>query len=292
MPHAEQLSGVVVECLDAALLIQYHQPLVEHFKDGLLFLEQGLQRHLPGDGFGRGLDGAQRMEMKPARLRRQGQHPQRPALGIADRRGGAMHAALAQAKPEVLLGQHIHQTVFDDRQPSAIGALYRLQQATAYGGEVQAAEVQRRACGIGQVDMAPGVISEQTAHDLRRRGDQQPVGGQCRGQVVRCDKTVLAVFRIEAGIDAAQPGFPNHPSDPGRTIGLPTQARSPSLIQRNAGSFVQRRRAQGGEVIAVFGAQRRKLLVHYSATCSYFRHVSIDMSLKRTSNQIKTTKYQ
>src|SRR3546814_11305527 len=67
-------------------------------------------------------------------------------------------------------------TVFGDRQPGAIGALYRFQQSTADGGEVQATEIQGRALGIGQVDMAPGVIGEQTAHDLRRSGDQHPVG--------------------------------------------------------------------------------------------------------------------
>lgn len=270
----------MVERLDAALLIQNHQALVEHLKDCLLFFQQGLQRHLPRDRLGRGLDRAQRMEMKPAGFRRQGQHTQRPALGIANWRGGAMHAALAQAKPEVLLGQHIHQTVFDDRQPGAIGALYRLQQSTANGCEVQATEIQSRAFGIGQVDMAPWVIGEQTAHDLRRSGDQHPVGCQGRGQVGRRDKTVLAVFRIEAGSDAAQPGLPNHPADPGRPFDSSLQARAPSLIQRSAWPFVQRRGAQRGEVVTVFGAQCCRLLVHYPANCSYFRHVSIDMSFK------------
>ncbi len=71
-----------------------------------------------------------------------------------------MHAALAQAKPEVLLGEHIDQTIFDDRQPGTIGALHRLQQSTAYGGQVKATEIQCRAFGIGQVDMAFGVIGE------------------------------------------------------------------------------------------------------------------------------------
>ncbi|MNI33672.1 hypothetical protein D3C73_876320 [compost metagenome] len=235
--HAKQLPGIAIERLDAAALIQHHQSLIQHLKHGLLFFQQGLQRHLPRNRFGCGLDGAQSMEMKPAGLCGQGQHGQCPALGIPDRRGGTMHASPTQVDPKVFLGQYIHQSVFGKRQPRAVGALHRLQQPAAHRGEIQAAEIQRRPFGIGQIDMASGVVGEQPSHDLRRRGDQHTIGRQRRGQYVRGDKTVLAIIGIEAGTNAAQPGVPNNLPDPGRSIGATIQTRQPGLLQLSDGSF-------------------------------------------------------
>ncbi|MNV09341.1 hypothetical protein D3C71_998300 [compost metagenome] len=276
--HAKQLPGIAVERLDAAALIQHHQSLVQHFKHGLLFFQQGLQRHLPRNRFGCGLDGAQSMEMKPAGLCGQGQHGQCPTLGIPDRRGGTMHAPPTQVDPEVFLGQHIHQSVFGKRQPRAVGALHRLQQLAAHRREIEAAGIQHRSLGIGQIDMTSGVVRQQSAHDLRCRCDQCAIGCQRRGQVGGGDKPVHTILRVEASTDAAQPGVPNHLPDPGRSIDTPPQTRQPGLFQLCDRSFVQRRRSDCGDVIEVLRAEGHRLWIHSASLCSYFRHVSIDMS--------------
>lgn len=203
--YSKQLPGIAVERLDAAAFIQHHKAFVEHFQHGLLFFQQRLERHLPRDRFSRCLNGAQGMKVKPAWLCGQRQHRQGAAQAIPDGCGGAMHAPLAQAKPEILFGQHVHQPVFGQRQPRAVGALHRFQQPAAHGREVQAAKIQGRAVSVREVDMTPGVVGQQSTHDLRRRRDQHTIGGQRRGELIRGDKPVVAVGRVDAGADAALP---------------------------------------------------------------------------------------
>ncbi|KWV84734.1 hypothetical protein PFLmoz3_05772 [Pseudomonas fluorescens] len=274
-PYPEQLPRITVECLDAATLIEHHQAFVEHFEYGLLFFQQHLQRHLPRHRFGRRLNGAQGMKMKPAGLGGQGEHGQGLALGIFDRRGGAVHVALAQAAGEIFFSQHIHQAIFGQGQAGAVGALHRFEQATAHRGDVQPAKIQSRALGIREVDMPPRVVSQQSMHDLRGGGDQGAMVGQGRRQRMRRNKAVVAVTGLDTRLDTASPGIPDDLAYAVGTHDLASQALAPRLFQRGNGPVVQRGRPQVREVFEVLHTER---LGHCGYPCSYFRHVSIDMS--------------
>ena len=235
-----------------------------------------MQCQLAGYRFGGGLHRAQGMGVEPARLGRQGQDTQGFALGIADRCRRAVHAALAQTCSKIFFGQDIHQTVFGNCQASAVGALHRLQQTTADRRQVQAAKVQGHPFGIGEIDMPTGVVGQQPGHDLRCAGNQHPVKGQPDGQHFGADKTVGVIQGIYPGNHAAPPGVPDYLPDPCGLRCTAAQARLPGLLHVSDGTFAQRGRSQGGEVIEVFATERHG----QGFLCLCFRHVSVDMSSK------------
>ena len=213
--------------------------------------------------------------MKPAGFGGQGQHGQRVALGILDRRGGAMHAALAQATAEVFFGKHVHQVVLGQGQAGAVGALHGLQQATAHRSDIQPAKVQGGAIGIGEIDMATRVIGQQAMHDLCGGGDQHAMSSQGSGQGFGGGKTVRVVRRINTGLDTAPPRIPDHLAHRQRALDLAGQTIAPRPLQRDNRAVIQRGRPQAREVIEVLHAERHahlRLLMFMFLTCQY-RHV-------------------
>ena len=169
---AKDLARIAIQRFDATVTIADDYAFVQGFEDRLLLGQQTAQHQLLTNRFGCRLHRAERMRIKVVRRGGQREYAQQLAAGIAHRCGSTLAMAFAQIQLPVFAAQHVHQPLLNQAARGAVGAEHLFAQDAADRRQIRAAEVQRHALRIGQIDVAIRVIRQQVFHDAARREDQ------------------------------------------------------------------------------------------------------------------------